>query len=195
MTQLRMLLLILAWPCCMVGWAQDMTADAFFNQASHQYIKQDKMQALRTLDQGLRKYPGDPKLLKLAEELIKDEQKKQEQQQQQQQQQQQNKDQQEQDKQDKQKSGQSDQQEQKEQQQDQQQQDQRQQDQQKQEDRQPRPNDPGQQQDKGNPQGDGIAPQDAMRMLDALERSEKDVQDKVRAKRRPAVRRTIEKDW
>ena len=32
-------------------------------------------------------------------------------------------------------------------------------------------------------------------MLDALERSEKDVQEKVRAKRRPAVRRTIEKDW
>ena len=73
MIQLRTLLLILAWPCSMVGRAQDMTADAFFNQASHQYIKQDKMQALRTLDQGLRKYPGDPKLLKLAEELIKDE--------------------------------------------------------------------------------------------------------------------------
>ncbi len=199
MIQLRTLLLILAWPCSMVGRAQDMTADAFFNQASHQYIKQDKMQALRTLDQGLRKYPGDPKLLKLAEELIKDEQKKQEQeQQQQQQQQQQNKDQQEQDQQDKQKNGQSDQQEQKDQQQDQQQNQQQQdqqQDQQKQEDRQPRPNDPGQQQDNGNPQGDGIAPQDAMRMLDALERSEKDVQDKVRAKRRPAVRRTIEKDW
>lgn len=164
------------------------SAEAFFNQASREYVKEDKMKALKTLDQGLQQHPGDPRLLKLAEELVKEqEQQKQEQDQQKQ----------EQEKQEQQK---------KEQEQDQGSTDKQQQDQQKQkeqeqqQEQQEREQQSGkeQQQERGQkalPKGEGIAPQDAMRMLDALERSEKDVQEKVRVKRRPAVRRTIEKDW
>lgn len=176
MTYLRTYILLLALACGGSAWGQDATAEAYFNQASREYVKQDKMSALRTLDRGLQKYPGDPKLLKLAEELIKEEQKKQEQQEQQQQQdQQKNEQQKDQGKQDK-------------------PQDQQQQDQQK--DEQPQQADQKeQQQQKGDPQAGRIDPKDAMRMLEAMERSEKDVQEKVRLRKRPAVRRTIEKDW
>lgn len=156
------------------GWAQTVTAEAYFNQASREYVKQDKIQALRTLDKGLQQYPGDPKLLKLAEELVKEDQKNQAEQQQQEQQQkdEQGKDQQSNDQQGKdQKSG------------EQEKQEQAQQSEKK---------DP--QQPKSGQQG-AIDPQAAMRMLDAMERSEKDVQEKVRVRKRPAVRRTIEKDW
>lgn len=176
MMHLRTYILPLALACGFNAWGQETTAQAYFDQASREYVKQDKMTALRTLDQGLQKYPGDPKLLKLAEELIKEEQKKQDQQQQQQKQDQQKNDQQkDQGKQDK-------------------QQDQQQQDQQK--DEQPQQADQKeQQQQKGDPQAGRIDPRDAMRMLEAMERSEKDVQQKVRLRKRPAVRRTIEKDW
>ncbi len=182
MIQLRSIPFLLLLAFGESAWAQDGTAEAYFNQASREYIRQDKMQALRTLDHGLQKFPGDPKLLKLAEELVKEEQKKQDQQQQQ------NKDQQQQDQQDKEKGNESEQK-------DQQQKDQQQKDQQQKDEQPQQANEQDQQQGKGEPQPNGIAPQDAMRMLDALERSEKDVQDKVRAKRRPAVRRTIDKDW
>ena len=184
MRNLRISMMMLAVGCFSLAKGQDVTADAYFNRASKEYVKQDKMQALRTLDEALQKYPGDPKLLKLAEELVKEEEKKQQQQQQQQQDQQdqQQKDQEKKD------------QEKKDQQQDQQKDPQQKEEQQKQQQQERAQQDPKDGQ-KGKPQPGSIAPQDALRMLDALERSEKDVQEKVRAKRRPAVRRTIEKDW
>jgi|APTNR8051073442_1049403.scaffolds.fasta_scaffold02185_5 outer membrane biosynthesis protein TonB len=163
--------------------AQQMNADTYFNQASREYVKQDKMTALRTLDRGLQAHPGDPKLLKLAEELLKEEEKKQQQQQQQQQQ----------DKQDEQ-----EQQEQQDQPKQQEKGDEKkeQQGQQEQQKNEPEQADkqPGKDQRPGEQAGN-IAPQDAMRMLDALERSEKDIQEKVRLQRRPAAQHNIEKDW
>jgi Ca-activated chloride channel homolog len=159
--------------------AQVNTADEYFNLASRQFVKEDSRQALRTLDQGLRQFPTDPKLLKLAEELVKqNKQDPQEQQQQEQQQKEQQQDEQQQ------QGGQNEQQQQREQQEQQGQQEQPQQAEEK-----------GQEQRGGKPQPGTIDPQAAMRMLDAMERNEKDVQEKVRVKRRPAVRRTIEKDW
>ncbi|MBK8227932.1 MAG: hypothetical protein IPK70_12275 [Flavobacteriales bacterium] len=50
------------------------SADAYFNRASRQYVKEDKSSAMRVLDEGLRAHPGDAKLLKLAEQLLKEEQ-------------------------------------------------------------------------------------------------------------------------
>lgn len=159
--------------------AQVSTADEYFNLASRQFVKEDSRQALRTLDQGLRQFPTDPKLLKLAEELVKqNKQDPQEQQQQEQQQKEQQQDEQ------KQQGGQNEQQQQREQQEQQGQQEQPQQAEER-----------SQEQRGGKPQPGTIDPQAAMRMLDAMERNEKDVQEKVRVKRRPAVRRTIEKDW
>jgi Skp family chaperone for outer membrane proteins len=67
---------------------QDPALD-FFNTASKQYVRKDKAGALRTLDRALKQYPGDARLLKLAEELIKEDQQQQQQQQQQEQEQQQ----------------------------------------------------------------------------------------------------------
>ena len=67
----RMLFLFAVWSVGMSSFAQSTTAEAYFNQASKEYVKQDKMQALRTLDHALQQYPGDPRLLKLAEELVK----------------------------------------------------------------------------------------------------------------------------
>ncbi len=164
--------------------AQEVTAEAYFNQASREFVKVDKMTAMRTLDRGLQAYPGDPKLLKLAEALLKDEEKKQ--------QQEQNKDQQGKDKEKQDQDGKNEQQE---------------QDQGKPEDRQQQEpqqekNEPPQQADNSRKEeqrkgeeANNIAPQDAMRMLDALERSEKDIQEKVRLRRRPVTRQNIEKDW
>lgn len=163
--------------------AQGTSAEAYFNQASKEYVKQDKITALRTLDNGLRQYPGDPRLLKLAEELIKEDEQEQEQEQQQQQ--------------DQQKQEQQDQEDQRkgDKQQQQQQKEEQQKEQEKQAEKQKQQNaDKGEEKEQ-QPSAGTIAPQDALRMLDALERSEEDVQEKVRAKLRPAVRRPIEKDW
>ena len=165
--------------------AQSTSADAYFNQASKEYVKQDKITALRTLDNGLRQYPGDPRLLKLAEELIKEDE---QQQQKDQQQQDQEKDKQDQQQKDKQKGDQ-----QKQDQQQQKQEQQKEQDQQAEKQEQ-RNAEKGDEKDR-QPRVGTIAPQDALRMLDALERSEEDVQEKVRTKLRPLVRRPIEKDW
>ncbi|MEO8591629.1 MAG: hypothetical protein ABI432_19765 [Flavobacteriales bacterium] len=155
--------------------AQTTSADDYFNRAGTQYVKEDKRAALRTLDQGLQEYPGDPRLLKLAEALLKEEQQKQQQQQKQQEQQQQK-----------------DQQQQQEQQKKQEQQ-QREQEEKQQQEQQAKE---GEQDPKNmEPQPGRIAPQDARRILDALERSEKDVQQKVRERQRPARRVTIDKDW
>lgn len=180
MMHLRTLILPLTLAYAATAWAQDGTAEAFFNRASKEYVKQDKMLALRTIDEGLQKYPGDAKLLKLAEELVKEEEKKQQEEQKKQEQDQRDQQQKDQEKKDQ-----------------QQQQDQKQQEQQKQqeEQQQERAQQDPQKEQKGQPQPGSIAPQDALRMLDALERSEKDVQEKVRARRRPAARRNIDKDW
>lgn len=153
--------------------AQTPTAEDYFNQAGKQYVKEDKLAALRTLDRGLQAFPGDARLLKLAEELIKEQQ---DQQQQQQKQEQQQEDQQ-------------DQQGEKEKQQ--------QQDQQKQseENEQAKQQEEGQEKQEAQRQPGRIAPQDAERILDALERKEQDTQDKVRAKLRPVRRVPIDKDW
>jgi cell division protein FtsN len=167
-----------------VGMAQSVTAEAYFNQASKEFIKQDKLQALRTLDNGLRQYPSDPRLLKLAEALVKEDE--QQQQQDQKKEQEQKQDQQEKDQQEK------------DQQQGQVEQEQQQKEQQEQEKKESDPQRAEQkegEQQEGKPDPGTIAPQDALRMLDALERSEEDVQEKVRVKLRPTVRRPIEKDW
>lgn len=142
------------------------TALDYFNQAAKQYVKEDKLAALKTLDKGLRAHPGDARMLKLAEELLK-EQRNQQQQQQNQQEQQGS---------------------QEEQQQAQQQRDQEQQQ---------KPGEERSAQENGErkPLPDRIAPEDAERMLDALERQEQGTQEKVRSKLRPAHRRRIEKDW
>ncbi|MBK9535488.1 MAG: hypothetical protein IPO10_10005 [Flavobacteriales bacterium] len=50
-----------------------LEATDYFNTASKKYVKEQKIEALKTLDKGLKAYPGDPRLLKLAEELIKEE--------------------------------------------------------------------------------------------------------------------------
>lgn len=184
----RTLILMIGLGAALLVRAQTTTAEAYFNQASKEYVKQDKMQALRTLDHGLQQYPGDPKLLKLAEELVKEEEKKD---QQKQKQEQEKKDQEKQDQEKKDQEKSQDQKEQEKKDQRQAEKDQQKKEQEKQE--QAQQGDPKDQ--KGQPKPGSIAPQDAMRMLDALERSEKDVQEKVRAKRRPASRRTIEKDW
>lgn len=173
MNQLRTLLFVLAGTLGSATWAQDPTAQTFFDKAAREYVKQDKMEALRTLDRGLQQFPGDPKLLKLAEELVKEDQQQQQKQEQKEQQQDQQENQQ-----DKKDQGKKEQE-------------------QKDQGKEGQPEKGGEQQPPsgGKPQPGSIAPQDALRMLDALERSEKDVQEKVRVKRRPAVRRSIEKDW
>lgn len=168
----RILFLLMALSGTCVIFAQT-TAQEYFNLAAHQYVKQDKVSALRTLDKALKAHPGDARLLKLAEELLKEQQ---EQQQQQQQQQQQN-----------------DQQQQDQQQQDQQQKDQPQNGNDTQQD--PQGHDDRDQQRPSGPQESRIAPQDAQRMLDAMDRQERAVQEKVRQKQRPVPRTPIEKDW
>lgn len=179
MNQTRMVTLLMVLAHGTINFAQT-TAEAYFDKASREYVKEDKMKALRTLDQALEQHPGDARLLKLAEELIKEQQQQQQKQEQDQQQKQEKDQQQKQD--DPSQGGQDKEQ------------------QQGRDDQQEQPNgkDPsaGKEQDRrSEPPAGGIAPQDAMRMLDALDRSEKDVQDKIRLKRRPATRRSIEKDW
>lgn len=171
----RLLLLLPALACCSVTViAQTASAEDYFNRAGKEYVKEDKRAALRTLDQGLQRFPGDTRLLKLAEELLKEEQQKQEQQQQQQEQQQKEQEQKE--------------QEQKREQQQQEEQEKQQREQQQAEENEADPKDM-------KPQPGRIAPQDAKRILDALERGEQDVQQKVRERQRPARRVPVEKDW
>ena len=133
-----------------------------FNSASKQYIKEQKIDALRTLDKGLREYPGDPRMLELARELLKEQQ---QQQQQQQQEQEENKE------------------------------EQRKDQQQSTQEEQKQGDDKGKEQREAQREPGRIDPQDAKRILDALQREEKDVQSRVRAKQRPTERRTIDRDW
>lgn len=146
-----------------------------FNRASKEYIKKDKLSALRILDEGLRNYPGDPRMLKLAEELLKESQ--------QQQQEQQKKE------------------EQKEQEKKEQEQKDKQGEEKEQDDGEKGPEQKPQERDQPKPAEQAqrkpgtIAPEDARRMLDALDRQERKVQDKVRENQRPVSRLPIEKDW
>lgn len=167
----RIGVLLAALGCTFVLQAQTSAQD-YFNLAAHQYVKQDKVSALRTLDKALKAHPGDARLLKLAEELLKEQQEQQQQQQQQQQNDQQQKDQ---------------------QQQDQPQKDQPQNGNDTQQN--PQGRDDRDQQRSSGPQESRIAPQDAQRMLDAMDRQERAVQEKVRQKQRPVPRTPIEKDW
>ncbi|HOZ40825.1 MAG: hypothetical protein IPN62_02280 [Flavobacteriales bacterium] len=170
------LLFLMVWPFLIE--AQDTTAMRtpmdHFNEAARQYVKQDKISALRTIDKGLRQYPGDARLRKLAEELLKEDQQQQQQQQQAEQQKQ-------------------DQQQEQQQQQGGEQQDQQQRD---------GKEDAGHQHqrqegDEGTPKpkpGE-IAPQDAKRILDALDRQEQQVQSKLRQRQQPAPKVPVDKDW
>lgn len=190
---LTLVLLCLVWRSPVL--AQPVTADAYFNQASKEYVKEDKIQALRTLDQALQRYPGDPKLLKLAEELVKEEEQQQKDQQKKDQQEQEKEKQDQKEKEKEQKDQDQDQEQKEKEQKDQEQKQQEEQKQKEQEQQQQNAENGEPKDEKGTPKTGTIAPQDALRILDALERSEKDVQDKVRLKKRPASRRTIEKDW
>ncbi|HQV74485.1 MAG: hypothetical protein KBA60_03180 [Flavobacteriales bacterium] len=184
---IRTLLLIASAFAFVSGKAQVTTADGYFNLASKEYVKQDKIQALRTLDKGLAQYPGDPKLLKLAEELIKEDEKKQQEQEQKQNEDQEKKDQQDQEKNDQQ------QKEEKDKEQEQKEQEQKEQEQKKEQEQ--GQDGKEQEQQEKKPQPGTIAPQDAMRMLEALDREEQGVQEKVREKLRPSNPQKIEKDW
>lgn len=150
--------------------AQSTSADEYFNRAAKQFVKEDKLSALKTLDKGLREYPGDAKMLRLAEELLKEEQNQQQLAQQQEQNEQSN---------DEGKSEQQDSgdkgQEQKEQ--------------------NGQPEQRSEQGEKQQSRPGRISPQDAERMLDAMDRQEKDVQEKMRVRQRPVPRTPIDKDW
>lgn len=176
MSRMRLLAALVAWlaiPWAMAqaDTARQWSAEDYFNRASRQYVKEDKASAMRMLDKGLRAYPGDPRMLKLAEELLKEDQQQDQQQQQQQQQDQQQQDQQQQD-----------------QQQQQQDQGQQEQDQQQQD----RSGDDRQEQQRSD---QGMSRRDAERLLDELNREEQDVQERARARMMPARKARIEKDW
>ncbi len=150
--------------------AQTASAEDYFNRAAKQYVKEDKANALRTLDKALQEHPGDARLLKLAEELLKEDQ---QQQQQQQQQQDQEKKEGEEEKKD---GGEKD----------------------KPQDGDDQKQDRGEDGKKGDqqkPQPGKISQQEAERILDAMNRQEKEVQEKVRNRERPTPRTPIEKDW
>jgi alpha-galactosidase/6-phospho-beta-glucosidase family protein len=166
MTALRIQMAI---PLLLAGlWAHAQTPpEQYFNKAAREYVKEDRITALRTLDEGLRAHPGDARMRRLAEAILK------EQQQQQQSNQQQNQDQKNQDQQEQEREQQKEQEEGNEQEQ--------------------RAEEREQQQRRQQP-GE-LSKEEAERMLDALERREQDVQNQVRSKLRPARRASIEKDW
>ncbi len=156
-------------------------ARAYHNLGNSFLAQQKPEQAVEAYRQALRRDPSDEDTrynLAYAQSLLKK------------QQQQQNKDQQ-QKKEDQQKQDQQDQQQQqnKDQQQDQQQ---KQQQEQKQEQQQQQGQQQGQEQAQ---QPQGMSREEAERLLDALDRQERDVQDKVRRKMRVPVRVPVEKDW
>jgi hypothetical protein len=173
---MRTLTLLLVMFGAMTMVAQDTTAVKspmdYFNLAAKQYVKEDKMSALRTLDQGLQQHPQDARLRKLATELLK------EQQQQQQQQQEQDKPEDGRSKEEQSKGG-----------QEQQKQEQQAEQQQSEQSKERKPGDPGQ------PRPGEIAPQDAKRILDALDRQEQQVQSRMRQRQQPAPKVPVDKDW
>lgn len=152
-------------------------ARAYHNLGNSHLAQQRPQQAIEAYRQALRRDPSDEDTrynLAYAQRLLK------------QQQQQQNKDQQKQEDQENKDQEQQQGQDKKDQEQDQEQQDQQQQ----------KPGEEGrqdQQQQAQQPQR--MSREEAERLLDALDRQERDVQDKVRQKLRVPVRVPIEKDW
>ncbi len=69
------------------GFAQAQSkksATDYFNEASKHYVESKKIDALKTIEQGLNEYKNDKKLTELAEKILKEENQNQNQQQQQQ---------------------------------------------------------------------------------------------------------------
>ena len=167
--------------------AQTSTAAEWFDRAAKEFVKQDKMTALRTLEKGLKEHPGDVAMTRLAEALLKGEDPLPKDQQQQQDQQQ---------KEDEKKEAGKDGNEQKDSRKDQKD---RPSPDNKEQDQQPKEDGTGEGKDgekqPARPAPGQIAPQDAKRMLDALQRSEKDVQQKVRSRKRPTRQTPTDKDW
>ncbi len=57
------------------GMASAQSApEEYFNKAAREYIKEDRITALRTLDAGLRAHPGDARMRRLAEAILKEQQ-------------------------------------------------------------------------------------------------------------------------
>lgn len=190
------ILLVVAWGLCSMASAQDATPQEWFNKAAHLYIKEDRVSALRMLDKGLAQHPGDARLLRLAEELLKESEQDPKEQQQQQEEQQQEQRNEEQGNEGKGEQG-KDQEESRSKEGDQGQ-DQRErsaQDREKGNEQQP---DQGKEEErKGAQQApkDRISPQDAKRMLEALDRQERTTLEKARERERPVKRSTTDKDW
>ena len=73
---------------CLIGEsAIAQTAGDFFNRAARSYVKTEKDEALKTVNDGLSKFPNDSKLKALKEKLEKEQEQEQQQNQQDQQQQ------------------------------------------------------------------------------------------------------------
>jgi hypothetical protein len=160
---IALLFVLLAHALC----AQDsLSAEGWFNKAAKEYVKQDRSTALRSLEHGLRRYPGDPAMLALAERLLQEDQNAPQPQQQPQQQQQQ---------------------------QQQQQSEQEQPPQPRSGNEQPR--DPQQDRPSTDRSREKLDPETVRRILDAVEQQERATQEKVREKTMPRSRKNIEKDW
>jgi hypothetical protein len=73
--------------CLLVGFAKAQStksATDYFNEASKHYVESKKIDALKTIEQGLQEHKNDKKLTELAEKILKEENQNQNQQQQQQ---------------------------------------------------------------------------------------------------------------
>jgi hypothetical protein len=72
----RFLTLLFLLGCTAVGYCQG--AQAYFNSSANLYVHDKRADALRSVEEGIRKYPNDEKLKALAEKL-KNEKKKEDQ--------------------------------------------------------------------------------------------------------------------
>jgi len=150
--------------------ALGQSADEYFHNSSNAYIDGQFEQAKRTVQEGLLRYPDDPRLQALLKQLRKEQE---QQQQQNQQQQQQNQEQQ--------------------QQRDQQQQNQQQNQQQQQgEQNQPENGDP---QNNEQQLAQQMSKQEAEKILKALEQKEKDLLKQFKKKKTKSGNTSNEKDW
>ena len=166
----------------LAGFTQDtLNADQYFDRAAERFIYNDKAQALRFIDKGLRQDPNHEQLQELAKKILEQNQNKQQQRKQQQQKQQQ------QQKEQEQKQNQKKQQ--------QQQQEQNKENKQEKKDQQGSKNQEKKEEQKQQMPRDGkLSKKDAERMLNALKDNEKKVQEKVNQQNQGTIRQ-IEKDW
>jgi len=151
--------------------ALGQSADEYFHNSSNAYIDGQFEQAKRTVQEGLLRYPDDPRLQALLKQLRKEQE---QQQQQNQQQQQQNQEQQ--------------------QQRDQQQQNQ-QQNQQQQQGEQNQPENTGDPQNNEQQLAQQMSKQEAEKILKALEQKEKDLLKQFKKKKTKSGNTSNEKDW